>query len=269
MHGTLLPLCLTHSQPADHTSNNRYETTNHLWLILEYCVGGDLMSLLRQDGRLPEASVHDIARDLATALQYLHSNCILNCDLKPSNILLNENGRIKLGGFGLSQRLSSIGQAQALPQVLLLLSRARATVRCTGLDAPPVQARRGTPCYMAPELFQDEGPQSTASDLWALGCVLYECTAGQPPFVDSSFSRLVHRILHEEPAPLPAGMSLSRRLGDADSKYIKLPPVPRSVTKPSDTGGGAAGQGPGGAYNLATAVHQPILESKPAAARPA
>ena len=83
------------------------------------------MSLLRQDGGLPEASVHDFARDLATALQYLHSNCILYCDLKPSNVLLNENGRIKLGGFGLSRRLSNTGQAQAVPQVLLFLSRAR------------------------------------------------------------------------------------------------------------------------------------------------
>lgn len=46
-----------------------YETTNHLWLILEYCVGGDLLSLLRQDVRLPESSVHDFARDLTVSLQ--------------------------------------------------------------------------------------------------------------------------------------------------------------------------------------------------------
>jgi serine/threonine-protein kinase ULK4 len=67
---------------------DRYETTNHLWLILEYCVGGDLMSLLRQDVRLPESSVHDFGRDLVVALQYLHHNSIIYCDLKPSNILL-------------------------------------------------------------------------------------------------------------------------------------------------------------------------------------
>jgi serine/threonine-protein kinase ULK4 len=51
----------------------RYETTNHLWLILEYCVGGDLRSLLRADKQLPEATVLRFARDLAAALQYLHS----------------------------------------------------------------------------------------------------------------------------------------------------------------------------------------------------
>lgn len=97
----------------------RYETTNHLWLILEYCVGGDLMSLLRQDVRLPETSVHDFGRDLVIALQYLHNHCIIYCDLKPSNILLDENGRLKLGGFGLSRRLADINKTplQALPPV--------------------------------------------------------------------------------------------------------------------------------------------------------
>ena len=97
-----------HADELNHT--NRYETTNHLWLILEYCVGGDLMSLLRQDVRLPEASVHDMARDLLVALQHLHAHAIIYCDVKPSNVLLDENGRLKLGGFGLSRRLSDINR---------------------------------------------------------------------------------------------------------------------------------------------------------------
>eukprot|EP00891_Asterochloris_glomerata_P004830 jgi/Astpho2/4830/e_gw1.00068.1.1_t len=163
-----------------------YETSNHLWLILEYCVGGDLMSLLRQDMRLPEASIHDLARDLVISIQYLHASSVIYCDLKPSNILLDENGRIKLGGFGLSRRLSDINKTplQQLPS-----------------------AKHGTPCYMAPELFQDGSTHSTASDLWALGCVLYECAAGRPPFVSSSLTHLVNDILATEPAPLPEGAS--------------------------------------------------------------
>lgn len=97
----------------------RYETTNHLWLILEYCVGGDLMTLLKTDLKLPETSIHDFARDLVIAMQYLHHHSIIYCDLKPSNILLDENGRLKLGGFGLSRRLSDINKASfaALPPV--------------------------------------------------------------------------------------------------------------------------------------------------------
>uniref|UniRef100_A0A7S0S6G9 Protein kinase domain-containing protein n=1 Tax=Chlamydomonas leiostraca TaxID=1034604 RepID=A0A7S0S6G9_9CHLO len=159
-----------------------YETTNHLWLILEYCVGGDLNTLLRQDVRLPESSVHDFGRDLVVALQYLHHNSIIYCDLKPSNILLDENGRLKLGGFGLSRRLADINKTpvQSLPQ-----------------------AKRGTPCYMAPELYNDGAAHSSASDLWALGCVLYEAAMGRPPFLNSSFNQLVQEILNKEPAPIP------------------------------------------------------------------
>ena len=64
LSGAKSALCSV-SLPPPH----RYETTNHLWLILEYCVGGDLLSLLRQDVKLPETSVHDFARDLVVAMQ--------------------------------------------------------------------------------------------------------------------------------------------------------------------------------------------------------
>jgi serine/threonine protein kinase len=112
---TRLPSHQQHNPPQP----SRYETTNHLWLILEYCVGGDLMTLLKTDIKLPESSVHDFARDLVIAMQYLHHHSIIYCDLKPSNILLDENGRLKLGGFGLSRRLADINKASfaALPPV--------------------------------------------------------------------------------------------------------------------------------------------------------
>lgn len=71
------------------------------------------------------------------------------------------------------------------------------------LDAD-LQAKRGTPCYMAPELFQDGSTHSSAADLWALGCVLYECAAGHPPFVSTSFNHLVKDILTSSPAALPS-----------------------------------------------------------------
>lgn len=58
---------------------------------------------------------------------------------------------------------------------------------------------------MAPELFQPGGTHSSASDLWALGCVLYECASGRPPFVSTSFKCLAHLVLDAEPSPLPPG----------------------------------------------------------------
>ncbi|KAL3812788.1 hypothetical protein ACJIZ3_014056 [Penstemon smallii] len=164
-----------------------YETTAHLWLVLEYCVGGDLMTLLQQDGKLPEDSIYDLALDLVTALQYLHSKGIIYCDLKPSNILLDENGRTKLCDFGLARKLSDISMT-------------------TSSQLP--QAKRGTPCYMAPELFEDGGVHSYASDFWALGCVLYECYTGRPPFFEKEFTQLAKSILLDETPALPGTPTL-------------------------------------------------------------
>ncbi|GMJ02032.1 RUNKEL, EMBRYO DEFECTIVE 3013 [Hibiscus trionum] len=165
-----------------------YETSAHLWLVLEFCTGGDLMTLLRQDGKLPEDSIHFLAHDLVKALQYLHSKGIIYCDLKPSNILLDENGHIKLCDFALARKLTDISRT---PSSML------------------PQAKRGTPCYMAPELFEDGGVHSYASDFWALGCVLYECYAGKPPFVGREFTQLVKSILSDPPPPLPGSPSPS------------------------------------------------------------
>ena len=69
------------------------------------------------------------------------------------------------------------------------------------------QAKRGTPFYMAPELFEDGGVHSYASDLWALGCVLYECYAGRPPFIGGEFTQLVKSILSDPTPPLPGNPS--------------------------------------------------------------
>ncbi|XP_038703583.1 serine/threonine-protein kinase RUNKEL-like isoform X2 [Tripterygium wilfordii] len=158
-----------------------YETSAHLWLVLEYCVGGDLMSLLRQM-IFRMASYLKIQFMILPMTLFLHSKGIIYCDLKPSNILLDENGHTKLCDFGLARKLSDISK---IPSSVL------------------PQAKRGTPCYMAPELFEDGGVHSYASDFWALGCVLYECYTGRPPFVGSEFTQLVKSIISDPTPPLP------------------------------------------------------------------
>ena len=157
----------------------RYETRNHIWLIMEYCTGGDLLNVLLQDTKLPESAICDFGYDLLDGLQFIHSKSVVCCDLKPSNILLDENGTLKFSDFGLSQLLGDIGQA--------------------GTE----HSKRGTPCYMAPELFRDDGYHSFASDFWALGCVLYEMAAGRPPFVSTSFRDLMDQILEHGFPPIP------------------------------------------------------------------
>ncbi len=156
---------------------NWYETTNHLWLVMELCTGGDLMSLIAQDGRLPECTIQLFGKDLLSGLMYTHSKGIIYCDLKPSSILIDGSGTLKYADFGLAKRVN-------VPQA--------------ANEAP--QEKRGTPFYMAPELFQD-GVHSFGSDLYSLGCVLYELANGSPPYVESSISELMHAVL-SNPYPL-------------------------------------------------------------------
>lgn len=155
-----------------------YETRNHLWVITEYCSGGDLLRLVEQDKQLPEDVVLDFAEDLVRGLLYLHSNGVIFGDLKPSNILLNEFGALKLSDFGLARKIVDMVQFEA-------------------------DNKRGTPCYMAPELFQETGVHSVHSDMWSLGCVIYEMASGSPPFTSSNIKELVNLILNKTVDPLP------------------------------------------------------------------
>lgn len=73
---------------------------------MEYCVGGDLGSLIKSDLTLPENLIQGFGRDIVRGLHYLHSQSVLHCNLRPSNILLDEKGVNKLGGFGMSRSLN-------------------------------------------------------------------------------------------------------------------------------------------------------------------
>ena len=105
------------SSPANWHPNilkfyNWYETRNHFWIILEYCSGGDLYTLLEQEKKLPEDAVKKFAYELLEGLSYLHSQGIIFADLKPSNVLMNEYCKLKLCDFGLAKKvteLSNIG----------------------------------------------------------------------------------------------------------------------------------------------------------------
>lgn len=78
---------------------------------------------------------------------------------------------------------------------------------------------------MAPELFEEGSTHSTASDLWAAGCVLYECLTGAPPFVRRTLAQLMSAILHEDPAPL--GEAVSRDLQDLVMRLLDKNPATR------------------------------------------
>ncbi|DBA01019.1 TPA: hypothetical protein N0F65_002629 [Lagenidium giganteum] len=170
---------------------NWYESQNHIWLIFEFCIGGDLLNLITQDKQLPEAAVKGFGHELIAGLQYLHMNGILFCDLKPANILIDEYGSLKLADFGLARRIPSRDDQTTKPL------------------AP------GSPNYMAPELFQQAPIHSFASDFWALVSI--------QPFTNKNFSELARIIQTEElllPLPgysmSPAFCDLLRRLLEKD-----------------------------------------------------
>jgi serine/threonine protein kinase len=160
---------------------NWYETSKHIWLIVEFCPGGDLLAMIRLDQAMPEYSCKRFARDILSGLQFIHARGYIYGDLKPSNILVNEYGTLLLCDFGLSKKVM------------------------TEEDYQKQQAdtnKRGSPYYMSPELFYSDGIHSYASDLWAFGAVLYELATGRPPFYSKSLEDVVTQILESDPKPL-------------------------------------------------------------------
>lgn len=103
----------------------------------------------------------------------MHRNGIIYGDLKPSNLLFTEEGRLKLCDFGMSQRLSDLENLSAKGKPLPRRGE-WLTMAGGGPSSLAMPSTVGTPYYMAPELFLDRGVHSFASDLWALGIVMHE-----------------------------------------------------------------------------------------------
>ncbi|XP_018092182.1 serine/threonine-protein kinase 36 isoform X2 [Xenopus laevis] len=154
------------------------ETEREVVVVTEYAEG-ELFKILEDDGHFPEELVRDISAQLVSALYYLHSHRILHRDMKPQNILLSKDGTVKLCDFGFARELS--------------------------LDTLMVRSIKGTPLYMSPELIL-ERPYDHRSDLWALGCIVYELLVGTPPFYAHSIFQLVS-IITKQAVRWPRGVS--------------------------------------------------------------
>ncbi|EAY10691.1 CAMK family protein kinase [Trichomonas vaginalis G3] len=154
---------------------NWSQNDSKLFVFLEYCPGGTLLELLERDVYLPETVIRIFVSDILNALLFIHLNSFLFIDFDPRNILLDENGIIKLNDFtGASQ----IDQ---------------------GFDFSHIHTE--ALCYLAPELLTDEGVPSFASDLYSFGCLLYRMATGSTPFDDekSDQADILDRITNLEP----------------------------------------------------------------------
>ena len=141
-------------------------------VVTDYADGGELFQILEDDGVLQERpQIQNITSQLVSALHYIHANRILHRDMKPQNILLCKDGKVKLCDFGFARAMST------------------STLVLTSI--------KGTPLYMAPEIVQ-ERPYDHTADLWSLGCIAYELFTGQPPFYTNSIFQLVTMILKDK-----------------------------------------------------------------------
>ncbi|XP_039893683.1 serine/threonine-protein kinase Nek3 isoform X1 [Simochromis diagramma] len=133
-----------------------FEADELLWIVMEYCSGGDLLQRIKQQ-KSNQFSVDNILKwfaEMCAGAKHIHDQRVLHRDLKSKNIFLTDNGTVKLGDFGSACILNS--------------SKAYA------------HAYVGTPYYVAPEIW-DNKPYNNKSDVWSLGCVLYElCTLRHP-----------------------------------------------------------------------------------------
>lgn len=128
------------------------------WLVMEYMNAPSLASRLNLDGTLPPLKVAELGAQAAAALAAAHDAGIVHRDVKPANLLVGDDGTVKITDFGISRATGDV------------------TVTATGFLA-------GTPAYLAPEVARGENP-IPASDVFALGSTLYHAVTGRPPFGD-------------------------------------------------------------------------------------
>ncbi|MFT3698397.1 MAG: serine/threonine-protein kinase [Kofleriaceae bacterium] len=138
------------------------------FLVMEYLEGETLATILGR-GALEMEAIVTLCAQIAAALAALHEAGVVHCDVKPENLFVQSNGAVKVIDFGVSR----------------------------GVNDEPLDSIAGTPAYMAPE--QWKGTPALASDVYSLGCVMYELVTGDVPF-DGSLPELMNAHMERRPA---------------------------------------------------------------------
>ncbi|XP_068331014.1 probable serine/threonine protein kinase IRE [Pyrus communis] len=178
-----------------------FTCTENLYLVMEYLNGGDLYSLLRNLGCLDEDMARVYIAEVVLALEYLHSLNVIHRDLKPDNLLIGQDGHIKLTDFG----LSNVGLISSTDDL------SGPSVSATGFvpdddpksESSSERAQRqkhsvvGTPDYLAPEILLGMGHGATA-DWWSVGVILFELLVGIPPFNAEHPQQIFNNIINRD-----------------------------------------------------------------------
>lgn len=155
-----------------------FEKDGYLYIAMQYCEGGDLYNKLKEQrgALLEERQLVEWFVQIAMALQYMHERNILHRDLKTQNIFLTKSKIIKIGDLGIARVLDN--------------------------SADMATTLIGTPYYMSPELFSNK-PYNHKSDVWALGCCVYEMMTLKHAFNAKDMNSLVYKILRGKMPPMP------------------------------------------------------------------
>src|SRR6266571_2206573 len=149
------------------------------YFVMPYVEGESLRDRLEREPQLPVPEALRIADDVAKALGYAHTLGVVHRDIKPENILL-ENGHALVADFGIARAISAAGSDRLTETGIAL----------------------GTPAYMSPEQGAEDGRVDGRSDLYALGCVVYEMLAGTPPFTGPTAQAILARHAVDPVAPI-------------------------------------------------------------------
>jgi serine/threonine-protein kinase len=178
------------------------DKTQHFY-AMEYMDGGSVEQMLKKKGRFGWEEAINYSRQVALALEYAHNHGIIHRDLKPANLFMGKDGLVKLGDFGIARDT----QATAL-------TAAGRTV--------------GTYAYMAPEQISGKPPVSRKTDLYALGCVMFEMLTGKPPFTAPTAAEMLFAHLEEEPPDVAAtAPDCPEAVGKLVSKLLEKDPEER------------------------------------------
>jgi len=176
-----------------------------LFYVMPFVEGETLRDRLEREKELPIDEAVRIATDVAEALGAAHEQGVIHRDVKPANILLSR-GRPLVADFGIALAVTTAGGGRLTE---------------TGLSM-------GTPYYMSPEQASADRHPSAASDVYSLGCVLYEMLVGEPPFAGSSAQAVLAKILTgEAPAPTGARPSIPLNVDAAIRKSLEKLPADR------------------------------------------
>jgi len=197
----------------------------YLYLVMEYCGGGDLMTILMREDILTENQTKFYIAELAVAINAVHELDFVHRDLKPDNILIANDGHIKLSDFGLAKSFNTendhvISKYQTMKQSLKETEDAEKTEddhkkkKKSHRDRKLMYSTVGTPDYIAPEVFSQKGYDKMV-DWWSMGVIMFECLVGYPPFYAEDPLQTCRKIVHyRKYFKIPYDAKLSKECAD-------------------------------------------------------